>query len=50
MNPTTLSSLTGTITGLDGSTNMFVRTGTGTEGDPFVSDMFLAEFVIIARD
>ena len=50
MNPTTISSLSGTITGLDGTTNMFVRTGTGAEGDPYVSDMFLAEFVVVARD
>ena len=50
MNPTTISSLSGTITGLDGTTNMFVRTGTGAEGDLYVSDMFLAEFVIVARD
>ena len=46
MNPTTLSRLSGTITGLDGTKQMFTRTGDG----PFVSDMFLAEFVIVARD
>tara|TARA_Y100000768_G_scaffold362547_1_gene321428 strand:- start:2432 stop:2962 length:531 start_codon:yes stop_codon:yes gene_type:complete len=39
MNPTTLSSLSGTITGLDVNTKMF------DDGD-----MFLAEFVIVARD
>jgi len=39
MNPTTLSSLSGTITGLDVNTKMF-------EG----GDMFLAEFVIVVRD
>ena len=39
MNPTTISSLSGTITGLDGTTNMFVS-----------DDMFLAEFVVVARD
>ena len=39
MNPTTLSSLTGTITALDGTTGLFA-----------VNDMFLAEFVIVARD
>ena len=39
MNPTTLSSLTGTITALDGTTGLFA-----------VDDMFLAEFVIVARD
>jgi hypothetical protein len=39
MNPTTLSNLTGTITALDGTTGLF-RT----------NDMFLAEFVIVARD
>ena len=39
MNPTTISSLSGTITGLDGTTNMFV-----------IDDMFLAEFVVVARD
>jgi len=39
MNPTTLSNLTGTITALDGTTGLF-RT----------DDMFLAEFVIVARD
>ena len=50
MNPTTLSSLTGTISGLDGTKNLFVRTGSGLGSNPFVSDMFLAEFVIIARD
>tara|TARA_B100000427_G_scaffold314384_1_gene307491 strand:- start:462 stop:1190 length:729 start_codon:yes stop_codon:yes gene_type:complete len=49
-NPTTLSSLTGTISGLDGTKNLFVRTGSGLGSNPFVSDMFLAEFVIIARD
>ena len=46
MNPTTLSRLSGTITGLDGTKQMFTKTGDG----PFVSDMFLAEFVIVARD
>tara|TARA_Y100001936_G_scaffold253485_1_gene318423 strand:+ start:1308 stop:1913 length:606 start_codon:yes stop_codon:yes gene_type:complete len=49
MNPTTLSSLSGTITGLDGTTNMFTKTGNG-EAFPYESDMFLAEFVIVARD
>ena len=39
MNPTTLSSLTGTITALDGTTGLFDT-----------NDMFLAEFVIVARD
>ena len=39
MNPTTLSSLTGTITALDGTTGLFAE-----------NDMFLAEFVIVARD
>ncbi len=39
MNPTTISSLSGTITGLDGTTNMFVS-----------GDMFLVEFVVVARD
>ena len=39
MNPTTLSSLTGTITALDGTTGLFA-----------VDDMFPAEFVIVARD
>ena len=39
MNPTTLSSLSGTITGLDVNTEMFED-----------GDMFLAEFVIVARD
>tara|TARA_B100000519_G_scaffold6655_1_gene5765 strand:+ start:1780 stop:2310 length:531 start_codon:yes stop_codon:yes gene_type:complete len=39
MNPTTLSSLSGTITGLDVNTKMFKD-----------GDMFLAEFVIVARD
>jgi len=39
MNPTTISSLSGTITGLDGTTNLFVS-----------GDMFLAEFVVVARD
>ena len=39
MNPTTLSSLSGTITGLDVNTEMFED-----------CDMFLAEFVIVARD
>ena len=50
MNPTTLSSLTGTITRLDGTKQMFARTGSGSGSNPFVSDMFLAEFVIVARD
>ena len=50
MNPTTLSRLSGTITGLDGTKNMFVRTGSGSETNPLISDMFLAEFVIVARD
>tara|TARA_B100000214_G_scaffold192180_1_gene138948 strand:- start:7749 stop:8357 length:609 start_codon:yes stop_codon:yes gene_type:complete len=50
MNPTTLSSLSGTITGLDGTTNMFTKTGNGGVGFPYESDMFLAEFVIVARD
>lgn len=39
MNPTTLSNLTGTITALDGTTGLFRK-----------DDMFLAEFVIVARD
>ena len=39
MNPTKLSSLTGTITALDGSTSLFNT-----------NDMFLAEFVIVPRD
>ncbi|MBG00935.1 MAG: hypothetical protein CL470_01545 [Acidimicrobiaceae bacterium] len=39
MNPTKLSSLTGTITALDGSTGLFNT-----------NDMFLAEFVIVPRD
>ena len=39
MNPTTLSNLTGTITALDGTTGLFRQ-----------NDMFLAEFVIVARD
>jgi hypothetical protein len=39
MNPTTLSSLSGTITGIDGTIPIFVE-----------NDMFLAEFVIVARD
>ena len=39
MNPTTISSLTGTITALDGTTGLFD-----------MNDMFLAEFVIVARD
>ena len=39
MNPSTLSSLSGTITGLDVNTEMFED-----------GDMFLAEFVIVARD
>lgn len=39
MNPTTISSLSGTITGLDGTTKMFAS-----------GDMFLAEFVVVARD
>ena len=39
MNPTTLSRLSGTITGLDGTTKIFES-----------NDMFLAEFVIVARD
>lgn len=39
MNPTTLSSLTGTITALDGTTGLFA-----------MNDMFLAEFVVVARD
>ena len=39
MNPTTLSSLTGTITDLGGINPIFLDT-----------DMFLAEFVIVARD
>ena len=50
MNPTTLSSLSGTITGLDGTTNMFTKTGNGEVAFPYESDMFLAEFVIVARD
>ena len=50
MNPTTLSRLSGTITGLDGTTKMFARTGPGSDSNPYVSDMFLAEFVIVARD
>ena len=50
MNPTTLSRLSGTITGLDGTKQMFARTGPGSESNPYVSDMFLAEFVIVARD
>ena len=50
MNPTTLSRLSGTITGLDGTTKMFARTGPGSVSNPYVSDMFLAEFVIVARD
>ena len=50
MNPTTLSSLSGTITGLDGTTNMFTKTGNGGVEFPYESDMFLAEFVIVARD
>jgi len=49
MNPTTISSLSGTITGLDGTTEMFTRTGNGGTV-PYVSDMFLAEFVVVARD
>ena len=39
MNPTKLTSLTGTITALDGSTSLFNT-----------NDMFLAEFVIVPRD
>ena len=39
MNPTTISSLSGTITGLDGTTNLCVS-----------DDMFLAESVVVARD
>ena len=39
MNPTTLSSLSGTITDLGGINPIFLDT-----------DMFLAEFVIVARD
>lgn len=42
INPSTLSQISGTITDLDGNVNtMFVNS---------TSDMFLAEFVIIARD
>lgn len=39
INPSTLSNITGTITDLRGTTTMFAG-----------NDMFLAEFVIIARD
>jgi len=51
INPTTINKITGTITGLDGS-NMFNNSNhvVDSSGQNIVDrDMFLAEFVIIAR-
>jgi len=41
INPTTLTKISGTITDLDGGTTTMFHSS---------SDMFLAEFVIVARD